>query len=57
MNRMFWILLALLLGIILAGCAKDRLTIAAYTVQYIDNEPVELKVEYELKNFPDKDCQ
>lgn len=49
MRNMMWILLALLFGILLAGCAKDRLTIAAYTVQYIDNEPVELKIEYEVE--------
>jgi type IV pilus biogenesis protein CpaD/CtpE len=49
MSRILWILLALLLGTILAGCAKDRLTVSAYTVQYIENEPVELKIEYEVK--------
>jgi len=49
---MKWILLllSLLMGIILAGCAKDRLTVSAYSVQYIDNQPVEFSVEYEVSH-------
>jgi hypothetical protein len=49
MTKLLWIALAFVLGSLLVGCAKDRLTVSVYSVQYIENEPVELKVEYEVK--------
>ena len=48
MKNIGWILLALLFGILLAGCAKDRLTLAVHSVYYIEQQPVELKVEYDV---------
>ncbi len=44
MRNMMWILLALLLGTILAGCAKDRLTIVARSVQ----SDIEFEVQYDV---------
>lgn len=50
-DEMKWIylLLALLLVIICAGCAKDHLTIVARSVQSTDMGDVEFEVQYEVK--------
>lgn len=49
MIKLLWIALAFVLGSLLAGCAKDRLTVAVHSVYYMEQQPVELKVEYEVK--------
>lgn len=46
MSRILWILVALLIGIICAGCAKDHLTIVARSVQ----SDVEFEVQYEIED-------
>jgi hypothetical protein len=43
MNRMFWILFWFLIGIILTGCARDRLTVVVKHVQ----SDVEVSAKYE----------
>jgi hypothetical protein len=45
------ILLAFILGTILAGCAcppKGQLTLAVHSIYYIEQQLVELKVEYDV---------
>lgn len=49
MSKWLWIALTFLLGTILTGCARDRLTLAVHSVYYIEQQPVELKVEYEVE--------
>lgn len=44
--KLLWIALAFLFGLILAGCARDRLTIVARSIQ----SDVEFEVQYEVKN-------
>lgn len=48
MKNIVWILLALLLGTILAGCARDRLTIVARSVQ----SDMEFEVQYNVFSNP-----
>lgn len=48
MSKMLWILLSLLLGIILAGCARDRLTIVVRSVEYVDGKEIEFGANYEM---------
>lgn len=45
MKKILYIILAFILGIICAGCAKDRLTIVAKSVQ----SDVEFEIQYTLE--------
>jgi hypothetical protein len=46
MKNLGWILLAFILGILCSGCAKDRLTIVARSVQ----SDVEFEVQYNVSS-------
>lgn len=49
MKKLLWIALAFVLGIICAGCAHDRLTIVAKSVQ----SDVEFEVQYNVSGYTD----
>lgn len=48
MKNIGWILLAFILGTILAGCARDRLTIVVRSVEYVDGKEIEFGANYEM---------
>jgi hypothetical protein len=53
MKSWIYLLLSLLLGIICAGCAQNRLTIVAKSVQSTDVGDIDFEVQYNVFSHTD----